>query len=299
MRILKLLSAGLIAALLLPSCLGDSNSTVKYSSVFAYKTKDAQSGLQSVLRIYDGQGTQVTFDGIDSKLNDGDCALVGMTLTTSSSGGILIAEDVTIDPKNRYQASEQAVYSQRSVPTDRKEIYPSALNIVTPYPYDFLGDRWMFGATTRADESAKNVEVQFYYDPNNQVVYIEDENGEVLKDEACDKNQIIIDVRFFETDASSGYGTILEVSKDNNNHTFVANFSNARSDIRYSNIFDPAKAEEQNYFDMYYNYVAVMFRYHQQKDENKPMVPTYLGSWELAGSSNSNVFYSFGFLKNE
>lgn len=299
MRILKFLSAGFVAALLLSSCLGDSNNTVKYTSVFAYKGQDLQTGLQSVLRLYDGQATQVTFDGIDSKLNDGDCVELGLTLTNTSSGGVLIAEDVVIDPKNIYSATEQAVYTQRAVPTEREEIYPSALSIPVRYADDFLGDRWMFNATTRTDEPSSYVEVQFFYDPDNQRVYIEDEKGNVLKDEACDKNQVIIDVRFFKTEASSGYGTILDVSKDKNNHKFVANFSEARYDIKYSEIFDQTKAEEQKYTDMYYTYVAVMFRYHQQKEADKPMLPTYLGSWEPTGSSSNNIFNFFAFLKNQ
>lgn len=294
MRILKLLSAGLISVLLLSSCLGDSSTKYKYPNVFAYKDKDLFGGSQSVLRLFDGQGTQATYTGIDAQFSDGDCADLSIELTSSSSGGVMIGENVS--PIKVYKKSEQASYYYRPVPSDMEEVYPSSLNLAITYADEFLGDRWVFEANTRTDEKATNVIVEFFYDPNNQVVQIYNEAGEIIDEKPCGKNQVIIDVRFFKTESDPGYGAVLGVSKDKNDHRFVANLSNLRTDIKHSGIQDLEEAEKQMYSDYYNTYVAVMFRYHQQKEADKPMIPTPIGTWETNGASR---FLSFAYEKGK
>lgn len=292
MKITKLFSIGIMSALMLTSCLGDSESKMS-GEAFAFKGTWGED-LRSSLRL--SNGYRITYEG--DKLLDGQCAELSYTVSNPSAS-VNQAENVTV--KKIYYEDEQNTVNilQDDETLDNGEIYLTSLGVGAFARNKFLGDRWLFALSLDQGKEASDAYVHFYYDKNRQEVPTSqlDEYGRPLDYDPVEKNQVVIDVRLYK-DNKGGSSAFL--AKGTSAHRFVSNLESFRYFVQSSDIIDLEAAESQpGYLDIYgQSQVAILFRYIQEKedkDKNKIYVERYLGTTDVTSSATSSVFYSMAF----
>ncbi|WP_101688636.1 hypothetical protein [Dysgonomonas massiliensis] len=298
MKITKLLTVGIMSALMLTSCLGDSDSKIS-GEAFAFKGIWGED-LRSSLRLGNAYGLYGGYKILDesNKVLDGDFAEISYTLTNPSNG-INEADNLTIKKKYLEDEQNRVNILAEGETLDEGEIYLSNVAIGAFARDQFLGDRWLFAFSPVESKEASDAYIYFYYDKNRQVVGSteQDEYGRPLEDVPVEKNQVVIDIRVYKTNRT---GSSAFLAKSATTNRFVANLQNFRYFIEGSNIIDVEKAKEQNYLDQYdQNQVAILFRYIQEKDNKdkngKIYVERYLGTTNIMNSATSSVFYSMSF----
>lgn len=291
MKITKLFSIGIMSALMLTSCLGDSESKMS-GEAFAFKGIWGED-LRPSLRL--SNGYRITYEG--DKVLDGQCAELSYTVVNPSAS-INAAENVTI--KKIYYEDEQNTVNilQEGETIDKGEIYLSSFGVGAFARNKFLGDRWLFALSMVPVKEASDAYVYFYYDKDRQEVPTSelDEYGRPKDYDPVEKNQVVIDVRLYK-DNKGGSSAFL--AKGSSADKFVANLESFRNFVQSSDIIDLEEADRQGYLDQYdNNQVAILFRYFQEKedkDKNKIYVERYLGITEVTSSSTSSIFYSMAF----
>lgn len=296
MRITKLLSIGVMSALMLTSCLGDSEN--KVSGEFYGFKGTLNDDIRSSIRL--SSGYRIAYDG--DKILDGDFAELSCSITNPNPQAINTADNIVINKV--YPEDEQNTVNILSSgeKLGNGDIFLTGLGVVTFSPDNYFGDRWLFSTSRTASKEATDGYLMFFYDKDRQEVPTQlDENGIATDYKAVEKNQVIIDVRVYK---ESKVGTSIEMPKENSSTKFVSNLQSLRYFIDASNIIDVNVAETQKYVDVYgRNQVAVRFRYIQEKedrnDKNKKIyVETYLGTFDKENATNSSPFFNLIYTTN-
>lgn len=158
-------------AIILPSCLGDNESTYSGTREFGVINL-SETGIKYAAIGSGIGGTYVTWDGIDT-YSKGDAMLLTYKVNTSnviSGTNILKAESAIIASNETYPARDQKYIAIQSVDTTKQanSAFFKTFSLNKYSSNTFFSDKWLFSYTA----SVKDGEVltaKFYYDENKQV----------------------------------------------------------------------------------------------------------------------------------
>lgn len=300
MKITKLLSISFVSALMLTSCLGDSEMKIGNDESFAYY---GIWGDEIRPSLNTSEGYRLQYSG--NQIVPGDCAVVGYTIVNPTAG-INVDENLTV--KKVYSEDNQNEVNIVPELETNGDIYPTSFAVARFAYNDYLGDRWLMNMTTSSDLAASDVYVKFYYDKSRQVLPTKLGEYDVPDPDSYEpvkKNQVVIDVRVFK-DKGEGSAAEVEVGKDKMRQSFVANFNDLRRQIKFApnglidnaSIIDTEIAKEQGYVDTYGSRVAILFRYIKEKKDNKDnkiYVESYSGSTGVESTIVSTAFYCLAY----
>ncbi|MDR1808996.1 MAG: hypothetical protein LBR34_01140 [Prevotella sp.] len=177
----QLLLVGAIA-LMLTSCLGESENSVTSSGDFVYVTH-LSNGTKVAASLY--LGAYLVSDELSS-LSEGDCALVDYKVNfEKTQGDAYVPDYFQIDRNNVFRNSSQFVAAETEADpyemTTKNDIFVS-LNIAAYSYYEDMGDRWLFSfAYKKLYEGEEAPQLQIFYNPNTQSAN-DLENGVVTLD---------------------------------------------------------------------------------------------------------------------
>lgn len=256
--VFKLICSVFAVSLLMSSCLGDSDNSVKVERELAlikienYTTKCAVTA--------NGYITNASIQD----LREDRCYYIAYKITSSgASGNVYNAEYINvIDP----DPVPQTYLMENNLVLDGDAI--SSLGVGRFSMGDYFGDKWQFFAKIPLKEG-EGVNAQFYYDSNNQ----KSETGDDLE-----KNQVIIDVRFTKTNVNSNNVTAPERDIE-----VIGDFSELRRTI-YKD-----KAEYTDADGYKYANVAIKFRYTKIK-ANTTTGETEIGYLGTLSTSGTNTY---------
>lgn len=214
-------------AIILPSCLGDNESTYQGTREFGVINLDNSGILYAAVGSGLG-GTYVTWDGI-STYGKGDAVLLTYKINTNnliSGTNILKAEYASVADGESFPVRDQKnVTITQNVDTtfQARSAFFKTFNLSKYSPNTFFSDRWLFSYTA-AKKDGEVLTATFYYDKTKQV----QKNKTALP-----PNVAIVDVIF----TKSGTAVDRATSK-NEDKMIVANMEALRNAIRPSSSSD-------------------------------------------------------------
>lgn len=272
--LLKLVLGVFSIIMLMTSCLGDGDSSVKRDRDFAYVTYDEATGAKyAVTSVGYLKHSEI------NKLEAGRCYWIGYKILLNGTGGTYQAEYVNV-LDNGYPIPQKSLvdgapyYGIDPSTVESDSINATSISISAFAPTKYIGDSWLFTFSVPALKEKEGVNAYFYYDRNNQ----RDENGAIIGSGATSddaKNRVVIDVVFLKTDT------------DPENTPTLPRTVNAignLSELRY--LFNPKYTGAETTAD-----VAIKFRYVVPATSTTvPATTKYIGAW-----SGTNVYYmTFG-----
>lgn len=268
---IKLISSIFITALLMTSCLGDSDNSYQIDRTFAYVTN-----VDGVKVACTDIGYVNSAVGMENMM-DGQCYFVGFKITnTNSSTGIYSAEYMNVLDNgaiDQSRLSDGKPYYNIDPITQNDSIQIASMRLAAYYPAkELYNDRWLFSFSIPNMYEDDEVDAYFYYDPTNQV----NEKGETI---GISDNKIVIDVRFIKKEGS-GAGT-----SRTKEYFYVGNLSSMRS-------------YEPKYNDKGTAGVAVKFRYVIPRSGETPPTIKYFPTGDIAWDGDSNNAYILYYNKN-
>lgn len=209
-------------AVILPSCLGDNESTYQGTREFGVINTD-NNGIRFAAVGSGLGGTYVTWDGI-STYGNGDAVLLTYKINTNniiSGTNILKAEYASVADGEWFPTSEQKKVNNQPVDTtlQAKSALFKTFNLNKYSSNTFFSDRWLFSYTANRKEG-EVLTVSFAYDATKQV----QENKTDLP-----PNTAIVDVIL----TKSGTAVDGAISKTDDK-MIVADLSNLRATLRPS-----------------------------------------------------------------
>lgn len=208
-------------AVILPSCLGDNEST--YQGTREFGVIKTENGVKYAA-VPGMQGLYISWDGISS-YSVGDAMLISYKINSSNIIGgtnILMADYASVADGELFPYNEQKKVSNLTVDTtlQAKSAFFKTFNLNMYSPNTFFSDRWLFSYTANKKDG-EVLTASFCYDATKQI----QKNKEPLP-----PNSAIVDVVFTKSGTAVGTTNITE------NKTIVADLSNLRATLHPSTL---------------------------------------------------------------
>lgn len=265
-------------AFLFSSCLGDNENTFEQSRSFSYvTTNDSRVKVAAT-----ASGYIVTSSEIQStSVVEGQCYYLSFKLSSESTvtGGAYNVELTSTPQLIKSSNFFNRTSPPSTLPAGTDSLYVTAFNVGNRSPYDYYGDRWLFGYTAQPKVDETPI-ATFYYDINNQV----DKDGtEIITSGTGRENKMIIDVVFTKTNLNPGGVTQSTTAET------VADLSQLRStfDVNSSTESDIVKPDGVTE----YVRVAVKFRYWAINPSTSQKEQYYIGTWTINDSNSTSAYY--------
>ncbi|QIK53514.1 hypothetical protein G7051_03785 [Dysgonomonas sp. HDW5B] len=190
-------------AVILPSCLGDNESTYQGTREFGV-INIADNGVKYAAVGSGLGGTYITWDGISSYAKN-DAVLLTYKINTNniiSGTNILKAEYATVAEGESFPYSDQKAITSQAVDTTKQtnSAFFKTFNLNKYSSNNFFSDRWLFSYTAGLKDG-EVLTAKFYYDATKQV----QKNKTALPENAA-----IVDVILTKTGTAVGTTTKTE-----------------------------------------------------------------------------------------
>lgn len=161
-----------VLAVILPSCLGDNESTYQGTREFGVINTNSSNGVKYAAVGSGLGGTYVTWDGI-STYGDGDAVLLTYKINTNniiSGTNILMAEYASVADGESFPVRDQKNVTNQSVDTtsQAKSAFFKTFTLSKYSSNTFFSDRWLFSYTA-GKKDGEVLTATFYYDDTKQV----------------------------------------------------------------------------------------------------------------------------------
>ncbi len=205
-------------AIILPSCLGDNESTYQGTREFGVINLDNSTGTKYAAVGSGLGGTYVTWDGI-SAYSTGDAVLLSYKINTNnviSGTNILMAEYATVAEGESFPYKDQKNISVQVLDTTKQtnSAFFKTFGLNTYSANNFFSDKWLFSYTASIKDG-EALSANFYYDASKQT----QKDGTALP-----ANTAIVDVVFTRAGTAIDNATSKTETK-----TIVANLASLRT----------------------------------------------------------------------
>lgn len=207
-------------AIVLPSCLGDNESSYTGSGEFG--VIGVQNGIKYASVGNGLGGSYITWDGVSS-YSEGDAVLLSYKVNTNnivSGTSIIKAEYATVATDGVFSVRDQKNIAIADADTTKQtnSAFFKSFNLKMYSSNTFFSDRWLFSySATKKDGEV--LTPSFFYDAKKQV----QKNGEALP-----VNTAVVDVVFTKS------GTAVGTTSKTEEMLFVVNLANLRKTLPYS-----------------------------------------------------------------
>ena len=211
-------------AIILPSCLGDNESTYQGTREFGV-INIADNGVKYAAVGSSGlnQGMYVTWDGISTYGKD-DAVLLTYKVNSNNvvSGNVLMAEYATVAEGESFPVANQKNINIQFVDTTKQanSAFFKTFNLNKYSSNNFFSDRWLFSYTAGLKDG-EVLTARFYYDATKQVR----KNKTALPDNAA-----IVDVVLTKS------GTAVGTTTKTEDKMIVADMASLRRALQPSNL---------------------------------------------------------------
>jgi hypothetical protein len=162
----QLLLAGAVA-LMLTSCLGDSENSRSSNGEFVYITN--LDGMKVAASSYSGYLASEEL----SQLSEGDCALIDYKVNFEKmQGNAYVPEYLKIDWNNVFEAGSQFEAMEINSDPYEKTTANDIFLRISPFVFNsftLLGDRWLFEVMYKKYEGEEVPQLQIFFNPDNQI----------------------------------------------------------------------------------------------------------------------------------
>lgn len=210
-------------AIILPSCLGDNESTYQGTREFGV-INITDNGVKYAAVGSGLGGTYISWDGI-SAYSKGDAVLLTYKINTNniiSGTNVLMAEYATVAEGESFPVADQKNINIQVVDTTKQanSAFFKTFNLNKYSSNTFFSDRWLFNYTAGLKEG-EVLTAKFYYDATKQVR----KNKTALPDNAA-----IVDVVLTKT------GTAVGTTTKTEDKMIVADMASLRRALQPSNL---------------------------------------------------------------
>lgn len=251
----------LFAAILLSSCLGDSDNYYEISEDFAYIKYDEKEGKYAVT----ARMGYVKSDVVD-RLDVGRAYYVSYKVSYSTTSNFLEAESFDLvrkDPVPQAKFEVGEPYANVVEHLREDSIHPTSVEIGAWSAYkEYIDDNWEIKYNILKKEDDK-IDAYYYFDPSAQ---------EEVPGVPLGENQIIVDVRFVKSEKSGN------AEEEKNERLYAIS---SLSQIRDKFVPDYTKGES---FENGTKAVEVLVKFRYIRKGDKGPEVSYIGSFNTGGS---------------